>query len=252
MLIGYLRALLITDPAIILATIVLGTVSLITSLFDASGNTQHRVARFWSRILLVFGGVSVKVSGLDQLRDQHSCVLVSNHLSLMDTPVVIAHIPLQFRFFAKKGLFRIPFLGTHLRRAGHFPVVRGDARASLKSLTDGAKTIRERKISVLLFPEGGRSGGRLRAFKQGFAYLAIKSGVPVVPIGIAGTREILPMGSVNIRPGPVRLRIGEPIPTKDLKPHDRDRLTALVRERIAELSGSPLEEPETAAQDSEI
>lgn len=251
MSIGYLRALLVSDPLIVLATVLCGTVSLIASLFDATGNTQHHVARVWSRILLFVSGARVRVSGLEKLHGTHSCVLVSNHLSLMDTPVVIAYIPLQFRFFAKKGLFRIPFLGTHLRRAGHFPVVRGDARASLKSLTDGAKAIRERKISVLLFPEGGRSPGGLKPFKQGFAHLAIKSGVPVVPVGIAGTREILPMGSVNIRPGTARLRIGEPIPTIGLKPHDRDRLTALVRDRIAELSGCRLEEGGTG-QEPEI
>lgn len=243
MSIGYLRALLITDPIIVLATIVLGTASLIASLFDASGNAQHRVARLWSRILLFVGCVRVHVSGLERLRGHDSYVLVANHLSLMDTPVVVAHIPLQFRFFAKQGLFRIPFLGTHLRRAGHFAVVRGDTRASLRSLTDGARLIRERHTSVLLFPEGGRSQGGLMPFKQGFAYLAIKSGVPVVPLGIAGTREILPMGSAYVRGGVARMRIGDPIPTEDLNIHDRERLTALVRGKIAELAGLPLEEP---------
>src|SRR5206468_1206186 len=100
----------------------------------------------------------------------------------IDTPAVLGYIPLQFRFFAKKGLFRIPLLGGHLRRAGHFPVVRENPRASLKSLSEGARLVRERNLSVLFFPEGGRTDGEMREFKEGAAYLAIKAGVPAVPI----------------------------------------------------------------------
>ena len=116
----------------------------------------------------------MRIEGLESIDPAGAYVFVANHQSFMDTPVVLAHIPLQFRFLAKKGLFLIPFLGTHLRRAGHLPVVRDNPRASLKSMTDAARIIRERGISAFLFPEGGRGTDELQDFKGGAAYIAIK------------------------------------------------------------------------------
>jgi 1-acyl-sn-glycerol-3-phosphate acyltransferase len=147
----------------------------------------------------------------------------------------------EIRFYAKQGLFWIPFLGTHLKRAGHLPVVRGDARASVKSMTLGARLIQERQVSMLLFPEGGRTRGPMREFKEGAAYIAIKAGVPAVPLGIAGTRDVLPMGSSYVRGGPVTLRIGDPIPTAGMKLHDRGQLIARLERQVAELAGEPAE-----------
>jgi 1-acyl-sn-glycerol-3-phosphate acyltransferase len=233
-----LRAALFIDPLIALDTIVMGTLSMIASLFDATGFTQHRIARLWARFILVVSGMRVEVEGLDKIEPGGLYVLVSNHLSLTDTPVLMAVIPLQFRFFAKQGLFRIPFLGGHLRRAGHLPVVQDDARAGLRTLAHGARLVRERGVSVLIFPEGGRSDdGLLKEFRGGAAYVAIKAGVPALPIGITGTREVLPMGSLLVRPGRVRLRIGDPIPTAGLRLHDHIRLTAELHRRIGDLTG---------------
>lgn len=238
MSLSYLRSLLITDPIIILCTIVMGAVSLVASVIESGGRVQHRISRAWSRMLLRVSGVKVTVEGIEKLDPKGSYVFVANHSSYMDTPVVLAHIPLQFRFFAKKGLFHIPFLGTHLRRAGHLPVVRDDPRASLKSATDAAIIIRERGISMLLFPEGGRTrDGKLQDFKEGAAFVAIKAGVPIVPVAMVGTREVLPMHSLQISPGKVTLKIGDPIPTATLTPKERARLTALLREQIVEMLG---------------
>ncbi|MGB6946315.1 MAG: lysophospholipid acyltransferase family protein, partial [Bryobacteraceae bacterium] len=168
---SFLRAYFITAPLIVLATIGFGLVSLGISLFETSGRRQIAVARAWARFLLAGSGVKVKVEGLEKIAPGGSYVLVSNHLSYMDTPVVLANIPVQFRFLAKRGLFQIPLLGTHLARAGHIPVPRDDARAAVKTMTTAAQTIRERGISLLIFPEGGRSHtGELAAFKEGAAY----------------------------------------------------------------------------------
>jgi 1-acyl-sn-glycerol-3-phosphate acyltransferase len=155
----------------------------------------------------------------------------------MDTPTIMGTIPLEFRFFAKEGLFSIPFLGWHLRHAGHLPVVRDDPRASIKTMSQGAKLIRERGISVLIFPEGGRSEVQIRPFKEGAAYIAIKAGVPVVPIGLVGTRNALPMHSMLVRGGKVRLLVGDPIETAGLTLHDRGRLNLQLQEQVAALIG---------------
>jgi len=237
MFLSRLRAYLLIDPLIILATLVMGTISLAASAFDRSGRAQHRLAQAWAHMVLAVSGVRVCVEGLEKLHANSSYVLVANHRSYMDTPAILAHIPLQFRFFAKKGLFRIPLLGGHLRRAGHLPVVRGNPRASLKSLSEGARLIRERGISLLLFPEGGRMPAEMSGFKEGAAYLAMKAGVPAVPIGILGTREVLPMGSFHVRPHEVILRIGDPIPTADLQIHERAELNRILREKVGELIG---------------
>jgi 1-acyl-sn-glycerol-3-phosphate acyltransferase len=231
-----LRAYLIIDPLIVFATVVMGTLSMLASLVDSSGNRAHAVARLWSRILILVSGTKVRVEGLGKVVPGGGYVIASNHLSLMDTPLVLAHIPLQFRFLAKRGLFKIPFIGGHLRRAGHVSIPREDARGSLKAMSEAARMIRERGVSALVFPEGGRSPGPLREFKEGAAYIAIKAGVPIIPVAISGTRQVLPIGSFVVRPGQAALRIGEPIPTTGLTLQDRHRLTAAIRARILELT----------------
>lgn len=239
-----LRAILFSVPAIVLATAFMATVSLVASTWDRAGRTQHRVAQRWSRLLLRLGFVHYRVFGLEKLDPAGSYVLVSNHASYMDTPAVLSSIPLQFRFFAKKGLFSVPFLGWHLARAGHLPVVRGDARASLKSMSEGAKLVRERGISLLLFPEGGRTeeADGIRPFKEGAAYIAIKAGVPAVPLGLVNTRAILPMHSGVIRPGTIEIHIGDPIDTGSMTPADRGRLNQTLQDRVADLAGQTIKQ----------
>ncbi len=231
---SFLRAYLITAPLIVLATIAFGLVSLIISLFETSGRRQIAVARAWARVLLGGRGVKVKAAGSEKIAPHGSYVFVSNHLSYMDTPVVLANIPVQFRFLAKSGLFKIPLMGTHLARAGHIPVPRDDARAAVKTMNMAAQVMRERGTSLLIFPEGGRSQtGDLAAFKEGAAYIAIRAGVPLVPIALKGTREVLPFGSGEVRAGTVTMRIGDPIPTDQVQLRDRGRITTELRDRIA-------------------
>jgi 1-acyl-sn-glycerol-3-phosphate acyltransferase len=158
----------------------------------------------------------------------------------MDTPVALAHIPVQFRFLAKRGLFQIPLLGSHLSRAGHIPVPREDPRAAVKTMQIAAETIRDKRISLLIFPEGGRShDGVLRSFKEGGAYIAIRAGVPVVPMVLMGTREVLPYGSGVVHAGSVTLRILEPIATSGMTLKDRGALTEQARDLIVREIASP-------------
>jgi 1-acyl-sn-glycerol-3-phosphate acyltransferase len=229
-----LRGILFADPAVVLATIFFGSISLIVSFFDHTGAVQIRVARAWARTLLAAGGVRVHIEGLEHVDPNGSYVFISNHASYYDTPVALAHIPVQFRFLAKRGLFQIPFLGTHLRRAGHIPVPREDPRAAVKTMQTAAETIQKKKISLLIFPEGGRSrDGILRTFKEGGAYIAIRAGVPVAPIVLIGTRAVLPYGSRVVLPGDVTLRIFKPIETKNLTLKDRGKLTEEIRQLIS-------------------
>jgi 1-acyl-sn-glycerol-3-phosphate acyltransferase len=213
----------------------MGTLSLIASFFDRTGNSQHELARVWARMLLAVSFIRVRVEGLEKLDPRGAYVFVSNHGSFMDIPALLASLPQQFRFFAKKGLFRIPLLGTHLRRAGHLPVDRSSPRASLKTMLEAARIMGGRGVSLLNFPEGGRSAVGLREFKEGPAYIAIKAGVPVVPVAIVGMRELLPMGAAHIRSGEVLLRVGDPIPTIGMASSDRLELTGRLYREVSRL-----------------
>jgi 1-acyl-sn-glycerol-3-phosphate acyltransferase len=234
---SYLRSLLISTPLIVLTTVTLGVISLASSLLGANADRLHNLARVWGRMLLAVSFIRVRVEGAEKLDPKGSYVFVANHGSYLDIPALLTALPHQFRFFAKKGLYKIPFLGTHLDRAGHLPVDRTNARNSLKSMTEGARIVRERNMSVLLFPEGGRNPKGLRAFKEGAAYIAIKAGVPVVPIGIVGMRDLLPQGSIHVRSGRVAVRVGEPIPTEGMTIKDREELTARLHREVAALLG---------------
>ncbi|HEY1240665.1 MAG TPA: lysophospholipid acyltransferase family protein [Bryobacteraceae bacterium] len=235
---SFLRSLLFSTPLLILATIVMWMCSMFASLFDRTGNWQHQMARIWGRVLLAVSFIRVRVRGLEKLDPRANYVFVANHSSYMDIPALLARLPYQFRFFAKKGLYKIPFLGWHLHRAGHLPVDRSNARNSLKSMSAGARIVAERGVSVLLFPEGGRTKVGLREFKEGAAYIAIKAGVPIAPVAIVGMRELLPMGSIHLRSGHAELRVGAPIPTAGLTLADREDLTRQMHEQIQRLLAS--------------
>ncbi len=231
-----LRAWFIADPLVILATIFFASVSMFVSLFDRTGRRQAAIARAWSKVLLAVCGVRVRLQGCEKIAPEASYIFASSHASYMDTPVILANIPVQFRFLAKKGLFSVPFMGWHLTRAGHVPVYRDNPRAAVKTLGLAADAVQKRGISLLVFPEGGRTPtGELQEFKDGAAYIAIRAGVPIVPVALIGTRAVLPFGSGTPRSGTVEMRVGDPIPTAGLKLHDRARLTKEVRDHVVAL-----------------
>jgi len=227
-----LRMVFWTGPMIVLATAFMGSISLLVSLFDSSGNTQHRIARGWSRMLLWIARVKVDVEGQERIAPGGSYLFVANHRSFYDIPCVLPNISVQFRFLADKPVFRVPFIGYHLKRSGHLSVNESSGRESLKSMSEAARIIQERGISILVFPEGSRTNGELLPFKDGAAYIAIRAGVPIVPIALAGVGDVLPVGTLLVRSGRVKMKIGEPIPTLDLGLDDRTRLSRSLREQL--------------------
>jgi 1-acyl-sn-glycerol-3-phosphate acyltransferase len=229
----WLRGLLVADTTIIVSTIFFGLISWFVSFFDPTGRKQAWLAHVWAKSLLIGSGLSVKVEGLEYIDPAASYVYVANHTSYMDTPVILANLSSQFRFLAKSGLFKIPLLGTHLGRAGHISVPLGDPRAAVKTMQLAAEVIQQKKISLLIFPEGGRTeDGVLQSFKDGAAYIAIRAGVPLVPMVIIGAREALPYGAGVVLSADVTLRILKPIETTNFTPKDRGTVTDRLRELI--------------------
>jgi len=233
-----LRSYFVYVPLVYLYTLVLGILSLLSSLFDRSGRVQHWFARLWARMILKTGPIPVHVEGLENIDPAQPAVYAANHLSALDIPVLLAEIPGQFRIMAKKELFRYPMLGWHLKRSGQIPIVLGDAHASVGSLKRAGRALRK-GLPLMVFPEGGRSpSGQLQPFMGGAFFAAIAEQVPVVPVAIVGTYEMLPMNSFHVLPGEVEMLIGRPIPTIGMRLRDMDKLAALVREAIAEMYNS--------------
>jgi 1-acyl-sn-glycerol-3-phosphate acyltransferase len=227
-----LRSGLLFAPLYGVATIAYGLVSMAWSRFDGHGHRQHRTAQAWARMLLRIAQVRVKVEGADNLPQGRPVVITCNHLSYMDVPVLFASLPFQFRILAKAGLFRIPFLGGHLQRAQHLPVDQSNARASMRSLQQAAAAVKE-GLPLFIFPEAGRSfSGEMQEFVPGAFYIAIQAQVPVVPMVLIGTYEILPPATAHLRPGQVTLVIAPPVATTGLTRHDAPALAARVREQM--------------------
>src|SRR6516225_540723 len=128
---SYLRSLLFTNILIILYTVVCGALSLVGSVFDTGGRWQHLWARTWSWLILKTSGIRVRVKGLENVPHE-TAIYCANHQSAMDIPILFVHLPVQFRFLAKRPLFNIPFLGWHLYRSGHIPVDRGQSRKTFR------------------------------------------------------------------------------------------------------------------------
>ena len=232
---SWARSIFIFDPLIYLYTVVLGILSLLSSLFDRDGGIQHGFARLWSRLILHTIFSPVKVTGLDRIDLSRPHVFAANHISALDIPLLYEHLGFQFSIMAKKELFRYPFMGWHLRRSGQIPVDAASAVASMRSLMRAVRSL-QGGMPLVVFPEGGRSpSGQVQPFMVGAFYIAIKAGVEVVPMAIVGSYEVLPMNSFHIRPGPMELAVGEPISTAGYSLRDMDVLAARVRQAVEEL-----------------
>jgi 1-acyl-sn-glycerol-3-phosphate acyltransferase len=222
------RTVFFLIPAIGVYTIVLGTVSLFSSLFDRNGHLAHGCARLWSWLILATTGVSVDVRGLDRLAPGKTYIFVSNHQSIYDIPVVFASLPYQLRIIAKESLGRFPFLGWHLRRTGHLLVDRKNPDRS--GILKRWRALVDLGLSLIIFPEGTRSqDGTVAIFKAGSFLLAIEAGLPIVPLSIDGTRLVMRKGRLMTCPGHATLVVHAPIETAGLQVSDARELAGRVR-----------------------
>jgi len=229
------RTNLIQAPAFFLVTAVCGTVSLLVSLVDKSGRAQHRIARLWARAGVWVSGSTITVSGAENLRKYPVAVYASNHTSYMDTPVLFASLPFQFRILAKKDLWSIPFIGWYLGRSGQIPVDTVNTHSTLSSLGAAARALRS-GMPLFVFPEGGRTTtGELKPFLSGAAYLAIRAQVPLVPIALSGVFDLLPIHTHHFCPGELKLTAGKPIETKGMTLRQVQELTERLRAEIESL-----------------
>jgi 1-acyl-sn-glycerol-3-phosphate acyltransferase len=195
-------------------------------------------ARRWGRAMLWAAGVRVEMEGLENLFTDRPQIIVSNHQSWFDVFVLAACLPVRYRFVAKQELGRIPVFGRSWKACGHVSVDRGNREAAVGALDQAWKEVREGRLTMILFAEGTRSlDGRLQPFKKGAFVLAVQGQVPIVPVAVVGSREIMAKGATRVRPGLVTVRIGTPIPTEGSTIRDRNRLLQESWDAIFALKG---------------
>jgi len=217
---------------VIFSTLLFSLLAIATSLVTRSGNSVHRVGRMWSRSILAASGIQVAVSGMERIDPARPYIFMSNHQSNFDIPVLLAHLPVQFRWLAKAELFKIPVFGRAMRGAGYISIDRADREAAFKSLGEASEAIRK-GVAIMIFPEGTRSlDGTLKPFKKGGFVLAVDVGVPIVPVAIRGTHAIMAKRTWIIRPRDVAVEVGEPIDTSDCTRATKEALMERVRAAI--------------------
>jgi 1-acyl-sn-glycerol-3-phosphate acyltransferase len=240
------RSNVLQAPALALATAVCGTIALLVSLVEKSGRVQHRIARVWARGCLWSAWCGLRIHGAENLRKYPVAVYASNHTSYMDTPIVFAALPFQFRILARKTLWSWPFIGWFLQRSGQMPIDTENPHATLSSLGGAVKALRS-GMPLFVFPEGGRTlEGQLQPFLSGAAYLAIRAQVPLVPLAINGAYDLLPIHTRHFYPGKLALTVGEPIETRGMTVRQMDELTNRLRDAIEAM----IEQPESSQNEA--
>jgi 1-acyl-sn-glycerol-3-phosphate acyltransferase len=220
---------------IVVDTIVFGILSMPLSLLPGGGESFRRLSKGWSAVLLTAAGVRIRLLHADRLTRGSRYVIASNHESFFDIPVLFASLPMPVRFVAKRNLFRLPFLGWSMAAAGFVPVDRRDHSHGREVLDTALSRLRDDR-SLVVFPEQTRTRtGELSPFKSGAAVFAIKSGMPILPLGIVGTFAVHRRGGFRIRPGAVTVAVGELIDVAGKTTRDRAAVTARLRGAIEAL-----------------
>ncbi len=214
-------------------TFIAGLGSIIVGIFNPYSRMIYYFGQFWTRGILASAGVKLDVFGLDNFDPNGTYVFAGNHQSHFDVPIVFSLLPMTVRFFTKKELFRIPLFGSAISAVGMIKIDRTNHEQSVKTMNHAVDTIRKFDVSVVIFPEGTRSpDGKVRTFKKGGFIVAIKGGVPVVPVAISGSHRILKKHTLRVQPGRVKVVFGKPVDTSEMTYRERDHLIQQTRDQI--------------------
>jgi len=217
---------------IISLSIILGTVATLLGVLDRSGNQSHKVAALWSRLICRWNGIKVEVSGKENILVDQPQIFIANHQGYYDIFTLAGYLTVQLRWVSKAVLFRVPFMGWAMRAAGYIPVERNNRKQSYQAFLNTLEAIKEGS-SVVIFPEGTRSeDGNIGIFKKGSQLLAQRAKVPMVPVAIIGTRDIIRKGSMLFHPGTVRIIISPCIALEEKDAKKGDEILQEIRNMI--------------------
>lgn len=219
--------------AIAFYTLILGTPAVFLSFFFPGSDIVPWFGKLWTWLILKTAGARVSIEGMDHIDQGKTYIYISNHLSNIDVFVLVNKLPAKTRILAKRSLFYIPIFGWSLFLAGYISVKRENQPGLLKSFAKVAEKIRKGR-SVLFFAEGQRSpDGKIQPFKKGAFLIALKAGVPIVPISISGSEKIMPPNTPIIKPGKVNVLIGRPIEVRDYSIRQIEELMNKTHQEIS-------------------
>jgi 1-acyl-sn-glycerol-3-phosphate acyltransferase len=225
---------IITVVAGVTATIVAVALIAVTVVINDSSPLIEKIIRLWSRVWLAASGTKLEVDGAENIDPNRSYVVVANHLSTLDIMACLLAVPLPIRFLAKKELFRVPVLAQGMRMVGIIEVDR-EARGAVHSeVNRQSRELIEKGRSLIIYAEGTRPrNGVMKPFKKGAFTMAIRSGLPVLPLSIHGSYEAWPPGTPLVRGGSIRVVLDKPVETEGMSTSDTGDLRDQVREVIA-------------------
>ncbi|MBN1566936.1 MAG: 1-acyl-sn-glycerol-3-phosphate acyltransferase [Acidobacteria bacterium] len=236
-----------------LSTAFWATVSILSSFVSGSGRLQHYCMRRWSQDNLWLSRTRVEIEGLENIDRSRPQIFVANHSGLHDILSLAANLPIQFRWIAKRSLFSVPFMGWHMRRSGYIPIDRDNPRDMAKSIMEAARAINS-GINAIAFPEGTRSKtGELGKFYGGVFSLALRTGVPLVPVSLDGSYRVIVPTTFRVTPGVIlRIKIDRPIDLSLYTKADKQRLMddvfRIMNRNLEELRSR--RQPEEEGQDA--
>jgi 1-acyl-sn-glycerol-3-phosphate acyltransferase len=231
------------------ATIPLASATLAVAAIRSNSRLIDGITRLWARLIIRGAGIDLRVEGTEIIDRQQRYIVIANHSSYFDIPCIFAAIPQPIRFMAKVSLFKIPIFGWALGRAGFIPIDRQNRKTAVKSFELAVERIRKGN-TVVVFPEEGRSRTReMREFQRGGFLLALRSGLPILPVAIDGTYDVFRAGAKRVTPGRVTVRVGTPIPTEGLTVRDKGRLLEESRAQITKMLYGANSPPLTANRD---
>ena len=204
----------------------------IVAIFSRTGRLAFQLCQVWAWFLIKAGFSSVEIKGLENVDPGRSYVIISNHVSLYDIPALLSGLGVPFRWILKKELLKIPGFGYGLYASRNVFIDRSNRESAIASIRKGVDRL-PKGVSLLFFPEGTRSpDGKLLPFKKGAFVTAIDANMPLLPVTINGSREIMPKGSLIFTPGTIEVIIGQPIPVDGLTIEDLPALMERSREAV--------------------
>lgn len=207
------------------------------ALLSNTGNLAFTISKQWARMILLVTGVRVSIIGKQKIQCGKRYVIISNHQSQFDILALVTSLGLQFRWVIKKEILKIPLFGWALYAARNMFIDRGDREKALASIHHGIERLPD-GVSILVFAEGTRSvDGRLGKFKKGGFMISIEKGIPLLPVAVKGSREILPKGKFAYRSGEIEVVVCDPINPSDYTHDSIEKLIERTHSAIVEALG---------------
>lgn len=221
---------------VVLWTFLLGTLAILLGFIDKKGKLISFGIRCWSKILIFFSGVKIKIIGLENLKKDKNYIFASNHESNFDIPLIFSSINLHLVSIAKKELKKIPIFGWAMKSGQHIFIDRFNKIEALNSLKLAKNSIIKNPRSIIIFPEGTRSfDGKIKQFKKGGLSIAFDLEMDVVPIAVCGTRNVLKRGSIFIKPCLIQLRIGKPVNINQWKNKKKIDFANYIQKKVMDM-----------------